>query len=118
MSYTRELPRDLFNEAKLLKCLGQITLLNHNNVIRLRIEHHTYIHPGFIIEQDSSDGSISVLNIQFITPDGKTAVEFFTALNSKDPYPLYFIAGDQEHAALDDQGNPTPELLDLCGFTG
>ena len=32
MSYTRETPRDLFNESKLLKCLGQLSLIIHNTV--------------------------------------------------------------------------------------
>lgn len=30
MTYQREIPRDLFNEANLLKCLGQISLIAHD----------------------------------------------------------------------------------------
>ena len=30
MTYRRVLPRDLFNEAKLLKCLGQLALIIHD----------------------------------------------------------------------------------------
>ena len=31
--YTRVLPRDLFNEAKLMKCMGLLTLLIHDELI-------------------------------------------------------------------------------------
>lgn len=38
-SYRRVLPRDLFNEAKLLKCLGQLSLMIHDGKCELRVEH-------------------------------------------------------------------------------
>ncbi len=92
--YRREIPRDLFNEAKLLKCLGQLSLILHDAVgIRwpLRLEHDDSEHPGFVIEQDASSGDIYCNNLSLYLGD-KGEIELTTPLNSREPYPLMYQA--------------------------
>lgn len=88
MSYFRVIPRDLFNEAKLLKCLGQLALAIHNGVRwPLRLEHES-AESGFQIEQDTTDGGLFCSNL--ILYCGTQFIELHTPLNSKSAYPLQF----------------------------
>jgi hypothetical protein len=113
MSYKRVIPRDLFNEAKLLKCLGQLQLLIHDGVgIRwpLRFRH---IKPdiGFIVEQQTSDGGIYCLNLPLFV--GKQQIHVYSRCNSKDPYPLCFDKGSYvEGEVLTDEGKLTQEFTE------
>lgn len=99
MSYARVLPRDLFNEAKLLACIGRLCMLIHDGVINnLTFEHYDN---EFKIEQDTSDGSISVTNIVFFT-DNKEIITFYHPLNSKGKWSLENGVGDK---VFDDEGD-------------
>ena len=81
-NYKRVTPRDLFNEAKLLKCIGRISLFILENQIKgLNYEHTTDDNEGFTIVQDKSDGSISIWNIHFSDAQGEP-VYFSTGLNA------------------------------------
>lgn len=87
MSYLRGIPRDLFNEAKLLKCLGKISLMILDNelpYVNSVLENEYF---GFQIVQNDNDGSISVSNLYFFDNKG-TPIYFYHPLNSKDNWPL------------------------------
>lgn len=105
MSYTRVLPRDLFNESKLLKCLGQLSLLIHEGKgIRwpLELRHTDYPCEGFDIEQNQDDGGLFCRNLWLYV--GESPVRLYSAYNSKYPYPLYFECGDESGAVFKDNG--------------
>ena len=63
-NYTRVLPGDLFNEAKLLKCIGRLVLLieDRESITGLTFQ---FDDAPFNIVQDPSDGSIAIHNIRF-----------------------------------------------------
>lgn len=84
MLYYRVLPRDLFNEAKLLKCIGHLVLKIHDHMAPngLRFEHDGEPFEIALID----DGHLTVTNIVFAI--GDTFLLFKTAYNSKAPYPL------------------------------
>lgn len=91
--YTRVAPRDLFNESKLLKCLGKVAVEIHNETLK----GLTFEQSGdpFEIDQDDSSGNLYVADgIQFMV--GDRIVRLSTPYNSKDPWPLL---------AEDDYGN-------------
>lgn len=96
MSYHRVIPRDLFNEGRLLTMLGKL-------VIHIMDSHslwsyeHLFSGP-FEIEQDSNDGSLSCLNVKFYY-DGEP-VQLYRPLNSRDPWALYFIGPDFEERSV------------------
>lgn len=103
MSYFRVLPRDLFNEAKLLKCLGKISLLVHDEMIKgLNITHGDE-RKGFKIGQDC-DGNIFVENLYFFDNDGEP-VFFHTGLNDKSAWPLVMNYKDETYFPFNSDGH-------------
>lgn len=108
MSYIRVIPRDLFNEAKLLKCLGQLALLIHDGKgIRwpMRLEHaparagkkyEVEETPGFVIDQRPEDGGLYCSNLRLFV--GRNVIPLYTTYNSKAPYPLLFGRPDYSEA--------------------
>ncbi len=86
MTYIRIIPRDLFNEASLLKCLGHLYIC-----LETAGEHSANFDVedvvAFDIQQNEDDGSIFVANIPF-TIEGKT-YHLFRPLNSRAPWPLW-----------------------------
>lgn len=110
VNYQRVLPRDLFNESKLLKCIGQLILHIEN---RITPENLTYFHDDvdFKISQNESDGSISIQNIEF-EYNGRI-LHFYTLLNNKEPYPLYVYLDDEECNVFMNDGILSPEFLEF-----
>jgi hypothetical protein len=116
MSYSRVIPRDLFNESMLLKCIGRLTLLIHDGGIQgLGFEHDG---ESFDVVQDESDGSISVSTVRFFIPgyqpDGsyKRELHLATPLNSRQAWPLWLDLDGESYRVFDSEGNPTREFLD------
>ncbi len=116
MSYQRVIPRDLFNESKLLKCLGQLSLLLHDEVdIRwpLRLLHEPS--DGFFIDQRPSDGALYCSNlILFLEYEDRDTeiIDLVSLYNNKDPYPLMFDdGGGNEERVFDDEGQLSYEFV-------
>lgn len=125
MTYKTVIPRDLFNHASLLKCLGQLYLKTENWLVDpdsiaaisgLSIENRG---PGFDIHQDDSDGSISVYNIFFVYMDEE--IYLYRPLNSREPWPLWAKPGEdcslefEDLRVFDDSGELSAEFLALIG---
>ena len=103
MSYRRVIPRDLFNEAKLLKCLAFISLKIHDGKIQgLNINHEDESR-GFKIEQNDLDGSIHVSNLHFFDEAG-TPVYFCHPLNNKGNFPLLMEYKDEVYFPFNESG--------------
>ncbi len=104
----RVLPRDAFNDANLLKCIGQLTMLIEDGKLNLK---YTYDGKPFDIEQDPSSGSTFVRNISFFLPDG-TAIRHSRNLNSRELWPLVLRIEDGpregEYYAFTEQGKWQP----------
>jgi hypothetical protein len=116
MSYQRVIPRDLFNEAKLLKCLGKLSLLILDGELSNSNVTDELIDGGcFQIEQDPDDGSIYCCN--YILWVDNMQVELSSPLNSRDSYPLrVFMEGSGDHAnVFDEEGVLTKVFLDFVG---
>lgn len=108
--YERVIPRDLFNEGKLLKCIGHLVLLIHDGfgLNNLAFEHDG--EPFKIALLDT--GHLCITNVHF-NIRGK-AIFFKTLYNSKRTYPLYFEYDYCEESVFDEQGNYTPEFIEFC----
>lgn len=106
MTYMRVIPRDLFNEANLLKCLGRI-YINLENLCDCKV---TLESDGraFQIDQSQSSGAINCANVKL-----SNGIDFFRPLNSRDPWPLYANLPDDECAVFNDDGTFTAEFLRL-----
>lgn len=112
INYIRVLPRDLFNEAKLLKCLGLLILKIEDNDTPLfsRLQYHHTEH--FIIGL-MDEGSLTCTNLT-IWVKGKMSL-FKTTYNSKENYPLFLQSEDfQDIRVFDEAGNWDQEFIDFC----
>lgn len=103
MSYARVIPRDFFNEAKLLKCLGQLALKILDRQLPEGIDIQiTETGEPFRIELDDS-GYLYVANYP-CTINGSN-VWFATTYNNKRAYPLLCMTDGEETIVFDDNGN-------------
>lgn len=88
--YTTTAPRDLFNQAKLLKCLGKLCVMIVNQAKEM--ENVQLIEPGpgegYDIGQDPGSGDIACTTLQFVFK-GQTLV-LSCGLNSREDWPLVF----------------------------
>jgi hypothetical protein len=112
VSYIRVIPRDLFNEANLLKCLGKIYLcLEILNIPRVSIEHDG---DSFDIVQNQDSGGIYARNV-VLTVRGEE-VHLERPLNSRSAWPLYLTTLDEtEIEVFDGFGNFSLEMLKFLG---
>ena len=111
MSYERVIPRDLFNEAKLLKCLGRLALLIHDEEL-----------PGLRFEQLETDNLRIELNVDYSELScpalsllhGEIELELFTPYNSRENFPLYFRVANEdeihEGRVFDNKGSVSADL--------
>ena len=88
ITYSRILPRDLFNEAKLLKCLGRVTLAIENGWFPLEYKYNG----GPFDIQQNSDGDLTCLNVTF-----DKGLTFYKPLNSKKSWPLVCVTNEYEY---------------------
>lgn len=109
-NYTRVIPRDLFNEAKLLKCIGQLVLLIlHGKALN----GMTFDHDGDPFDiQLMDDGYLCVTNLFFLV--GDEGLQFKSLYNSKSAYPLYCERDYCEYLVFDEWGTYTDEFRAFC----
>ena len=117
--YRRVVPRDLFNESKLLKCLGFMVLYTNANVFSdygLEFNHKDDEDFKFFftpkIKMNESDGSIICTNLEWRS-DNYSEIVFFTPMASEytkdDPFPFYAIFDDFEYVEVfEGKGKPEP----------
>ena len=97
MSYIRVLPRDLFNEANFLKCIGRLWIcLEKINSDKIRFNQESV--ESFDIVQNQDDGSLTIENIT-INMNGEDYI-FNRPLNSREPWPLYLVRKDDPYGDM------------------
>lgn len=108
--YVRVIPRDLFNEANLLKCYGRIfieaettpgVVLNHNPA---------EAGSPFRIGQNQSDGSLTITDV-VLTVHGHD-VALFRPMNARGSYPLYGSTNETIH------GYPEGDVFEIFNEDG
>lgn len=114
--HRRVIPRDLFNESKLLKCLGQLALHAHDGttgrgLLKHRIDFQLRAAVmGFIVMQDPADGGLYVDNLEFFCHGHR--LRFKSGLNAMAPYPLTLESADLGPVeVLRDDGSLADEFL-------
>lgn len=109
MSYTRVIPRDLFNEANLLKCYGRIyiNLENTRDVADVELEHDG---DAFDVQQDEASGGLYVANVK-LKVRGKPC-QLHRPLNSREAWSLYLTdENDDELSVFADNGDFSVEMV-------
>ena len=118
-SFMRVIPRDLFNEAALLKCLGKIALMAHNGIVeKLKMVYEPYDNgngeecEGFLILQDDGSGDLYCNNVAAINADGDNCL-VFRKYNDKSQWSVLIYPSDTDSIlVMDDEGNPTKEFIE------
>lgn len=113
MSYYRVIPRDLFNESKLLKCLGRLALLIHDGMVPhdLTVSHNGP--DAFVAYQRTQDGGLWCPAITFRLKEQE--LNLYSAYNSKAPYPLLCETEEDTVFVFEDDGELTTEFKELIG---
>lgn len=113
MTYLRVIPRDLFNEAKLLKCLGALVIACDTTPGLVVDWAEGRDGERFLIEQDNNDGDLRCRNIE-VSLHGRL-LDIRLPYNSRDSWPLYAYvpSRDAEASVFDGEGKLTPEFLRL-----
>jgi hypothetical protein len=113
MGYDRVIPRDLFNEADLLKCIGRL-YLELENLYKIYdpkyVAEVLQVDQGpFLIEQNPTDGSIYVKNVDLFFK-GNT-YKIYRPLNTKIPYNVFLERIREEDIPIFDvNGDLTEEF--------
>lgn len=109
-TYTRVIPRDFFNEAKLLKCMGQLALkiLDCQTPCEISIEDSG--EPFYI--QLLDEGSLCVANYP-VSVKGHS-LRFKTTYNSKSSWPFYCEIDYTDYQVFDETGNWHEDFIQLC----
>lgn len=105
--YTRVLPRDLFNEASLLKCLGRLWILLDKTTDHAA-QFDTEDTDDFAIQQDPNSGAIFAANVEFSVRGNRVALS--RPLNSRQAWPLYAETEDDSIAVFDEAGDLSTEM--------
>jgi hypothetical protein len=109
-NYQRVIPRDLFNEAKLLKCMGRLVLKIHDNNVPVPMTFEHDGNPFKIVQQEC--GSLRITNLKIFIND-KPFI-FHSTYNSKSNYCLHVVADDfGEPSVFDENGDWDEEFIDF-----
>lgn len=115
--YLRVVPRDLFNEADLLKCMGRLFI-----ELDATGGHGAMVTPDhverFEIVQDPSSGSICLANVHLAVDGRRCRLE--RPLNSRGRWPLLLTAMEgnddfEEVRVFDEEGRLSADMLDVIG---
>ena len=109
MSYTRVIPRDLFNEANLLKCYGQIYIALETAMAPDAELVDGDTEEGFHITQDEN-GGLTITNVNLVVRGQVQRLS--RPLNSREAFPLYLETDDGDEIEVFSAGGQfTPEML-------
>lgn len=117
--YKRVIPRDFFNEAKLLKCMGHLSLA----ILGARIPADVNIEisyndayaeecegvEGFAIQLDPHLELLYVANYDIYINEEYVACG--TIYNRKDPFPLYVYYKETEIKMFDEEGQFSEDFI-------
>ncbi len=110
--HNRVIPRDFFNEAKLLKCMGVLALSVLDNTmpdgIDILIEESGQ---PFDIVLDEMWGLLIVSNYRVSINDEEYMVG--TTYNSKEAFPFVVVVEDTEYEVFNEQGKFSHEFIEL-----
>ena len=112
--YLRVIPRDLFNEASLLKCYGHLWIQLEQTVGHCaELSEGTGTGAAFDIVQDQASGGIFVRNLTLRVHGQRYLL--IRPLNSREPWPLWVESESDNDfdpiEVFDDSGKISAEML-------
>jgi hypothetical protein len=112
MPYKRVIPRDFFNEAKLLKCMGLLSLKILDGGLPTGVNIEIEENGEFFDISQTVDGRLFISN--YTTTINDVYVNLSTTYNSKENYPLLCYHDDTETTVFNEDGSFTEEFIDFA----
>lgn len=117
MSYIRILPRDLFNEADLLKCYARLWIeLDSRRGHKAAFTEEAV--PAFDIVQIYDSGALTIVNLELTV--ASQSYQLSRPLNARTPWPLYLSAWEdddfEEIRVFDENGDLSAEMRKFIGL--
>lgn len=116
MQYERVIPRDFFNEAKLLKCLGHLSVKIHDKLLPKGLDIKIKETGEPFEVRLHEDGTLEVVNYPVKVNNYK--VRLVSRYNSKSSYPLMCVYENRrdyiEEDVFTEDGEFTQEFLDMA----
>lgn len=111
-TYKRVCPRDLFNESKLLKCVGKLCLKILDGMTPVPMKYNDDNTIRFNVEQDEA-GNLHIRNLPIYIKGIR--YKFHTTYNCKSNYPL-FVETDkyEEYLVFDEDGEFAEEFIEFA----
>lgn len=109
LNYQRVIPRDLFNEAKLLKCMGKLSLAILDGFAPARMQMNEPDEPFQVGLMN--DGYLTITNLEVKILD--TRHLFRTQYNSQANFPLVVTHDYCDYRVFDEAGEWDEEFLDF-----
>ncbi len=113
--YNRIAPRDMFNEANMLKCCGKMALLAIDFPCCLTFDENQYTSDGLTLST-TEDGDLYVVGHLFFLND--QPLLFTRPMNSRRAWPIVAIIADEYIDIFTDHGDFTDEFKQLINFQG
>lgn len=109
-TYTRVIPRDFFNEAKLLKCMGWLSLkiLDAQTPCEILIEES-----GEPFNVELTDGGELFVSNYPVTIKG-ASVLLKSVYNSKSNYPFFCEYEYTDYRVFEEDGTFSEEFINFC----
>ena len=111
-TYERVIPRDFFNEAKLLKCFGQLSLKILDNKLPEGININISENGKRFLIELSDCGSLYIKN--YSTEVNGILVRFKSTYNSKSNFPFYCEYNYCDYEVFNDNGEFTSEFIEFA----
>ncbi len=110
-NYSRVAPRDLFNEAMLLKCLGKLTLLILDEGIHEKL---SYSYTGKPFQTAHHQAGYLIIYKGVTIKKGRKSLMLGTQVNTRSAWPLCVLTDENEDIPVfDDAGNLDEEFLEF-----
>ena len=97
--YVRVIPRDLFNEANLLKCYGRLYIEGENKPGIVIAHNPSEAGSPFRIAQNQDDGSLTIMDVTLSVHGHEISLS--RPLNARGAFPLYGTTNESIHGYED-----------------
>ncbi len=112
MTYHRVAPRDIFNEANFMKCLGRLALLIHDRQIEgITFDDERYAEVGLSFLINNNSGGLVCREKMFHASSRDEWLNIERPLNSREAWSIYVEKDYESIPIFADDGNPTGEFI-------
>jgi hypothetical protein len=116
MNYQRIAPRDVFNEANFLKCIGQITHFIEAGTLKNVSFNHQLFNNDWVKFELDSDGELILKEHLFYRASDGEAINLSRNVNARGEWPILLVTEEWEYIDIfDSKGEISLEFEEWLG---